>query len=169
MKYVPVSIFLAISIIIIFLLYVTNVIKTVPCQKGVLGSFYRNFVHVEFYHVFVNLYALYTISRVEREIGFKKFVGLIVYLLVLNTILEVSLHKINPNIKCSVGFSGVLMGIMVWELVCKRKLDLYLLSAIVIMVVFPSIKSKKVSLSGHLIGAFSGALAGLVCRAYQKN
>ena len=46
-KIVPISSFIAVSIITIFSLYITNVIKTIPCGDTVLSSFYSNFLHIE--------------------------------------------------------------------------------------------------------------------------
>ena len=76
-KIVPISSFIAVSIITIFSLYVTNVIKTIPCGDTVLSSFYSNFLHTEPAHLIGNLTALYALSRVERAIGSKQFIALI--------------------------------------------------------------------------------------------
>ena len=38
-KDIPVSLFLAVSIVIVFALYVTTAIKTIPCGKDILSSF----------------------------------------------------------------------------------------------------------------------------------
>lgn len=159
---VPVSIFLAVSIIIIFSLYTTTAIKTVPCGDTVMSSFMSNFVHVKPYHMMANLYALYAITRIEREIGPKKFFGLVIFILGMNVIAETSMKKLKPDLPCSIGFSGVLFGITAWDLVRTKKLDFYLVSSIICMVALPSFKSENISLLGHTVGAISGVISGLL-------
>lgn len=159
---VPVSAFLGVIIIVVFSLYLTTAIKTIPCGKDVLSSFYSNFVHIEPYHLIANLYALYALSRVEQRIGSKQFVAIVIFSLFFNTLVETGIHKLNENIPCSIGFSGVLFGIMTWELVTSKKIDLYLLTAIAGMVILPSIYNPKASLIGHAIGAISGVASGLI-------
>ena len=160
-KNTPVSAFFSVVIIIVFLLYFTSIFKTIPCGNTVLDQFYSNFIHTDIYHISANLYAL---SRVERKMGTKKFLYLIIFLLVFNTILEILAKKLKPELQCSIGFSGVLYGVMTWELVTEKDLDMYILSSIIIMTVLPSLKSKNISLLSHGIGAFSGIISALVYR-----
>lgn len=160
LKEIPVSLFLSVSIIIIFSLYLTTAIKTIPCGNDVMSSFFSNFVHVDSYHLMSNLIALYALSRVERDIGVKKFIGLILFLLIFNTIAETIIHKAYPQMKCSIGFSGVLFGIMTWEIITKKDLDFILILSIVIMVI-PSVQNPKVSFTGHAVGAIAGVIGGL--------
>ena len=158
---VPVSSLLAVIIIVIFALYFTTAIKTIPCGKDVMSQFYSNFVHVKPWHLITNLFTLYALSRVEENIGSKKFFSLIAFSLVVNTLLEVGLHKI-IKLPCSIGFSGVLFSVITWEMVTTKTFDLYLLLSIFAMVIIPSLQSKKVSLTGHLVGAISGVISGLL-------
>jgi membrane associated rhomboid family serine protease len=160
-KIVPVSSLLAVIIIVVFSLYFTTAIKTLPCGQDVMSSFYSNFIHVEPQHLIVNLYALYALSRVEEKIGPRKFISIITFSLIFNTIVETSIYKW-MNVPCSIGFSGVLFSILTWEMVTTKKLDLYLLSAVVSMVVIPSIMDKKVSFTGHAVGAISGVISGII-------
>ena len=158
---VPVSSFLAISIIFVFSLYITTLIKTIPCGKDLMSVFYSNFVHVDVYHLSGNLLALYALARVEKDIGSKPFAGLIGFLLMFNSILEVMLHKMFPDdVPCSIGFSGILFGIAAYELITTKKIDVILVLSIIFMVVLPSYKNAKASLSSHIIGALSGIIAG---------
>ena len=85
-KNVPVSVFLAVGVIVIFSLYATTALKEIPCGKDVMSLFYSNFVHVDVYHLLSNIFALYALSRVEITIGSKKFIALIVFLLLFNTL-----------------------------------------------------------------------------------
>lgn len=161
-KNIPVSMFLAISIIVIFLLYVTTIIKSVPCGKDLKSVFVNNFIHIDFYHLISNLIALYSLARIEESIGIKRFIILVSFILIFTSITETIIHKIFPSIPCSIGFSGVLFGLTSWEYVTNKKLDLGLLGSIALVTIIPSFKSSKVSLAGHAIGSISGVIAGLI-------
>jgi len=161
-KDIPVSLFIAVSIVVVFSLYLTTAIKTIPCGKNVMSSFMSNFVHLDPYHLMANLFALYALSRVERDIGGKRFMGLIIFLLIFNSIAEVTAHKLFPEMPCSIGFSGVLFGIMTWEIVSKKELDIILVASIAAMVVLPSVQNPKASLMGHAVGAVAGVVGGLL-------
>ena len=102
-KDVPVSVFTAIFIIIIFSLYITSAIKTIPCTKDIKSIFLSNFVHIEPYHLLANLFAIYSLARIEIQIGWKKFLGLLLFLLIFNTVIEITIHKLYSKIPCSIG------------------------------------------------------------------
>jgi len=161
-KDVPVSVFVALSMIVVYLLFNAKVVTALPCGKGIHEVFMSNFVHVDKIHLISNLYALYAISRVEQEMGFQPFIWLLIFLLIFNTLAEVVVKYIWKDFPCSIGFSGVLFGLMTWELMSKMKFDVELIISIVIMVVGPSLRNNKVSLSGHAIGAVSGIIGGLL-------
>ena len=162
LKNIPISLSLAIVNIIIFSLYLTTAFKHIPCNKDAISIFWCNFIHIEPSHLMANLYALYALSRVERDIGSKKFTALIIFLLIFNSIMETIMHKIFPTIPYAIGFSGVLFGIMTWEIVSKQKLDMVLVSSIAAMVIIPSMKNSNTSFMGHSIGAISGIIGGLL-------
>lgn len=147
-KDIPVSVFIAISMIVVFLLINAKVIVSLPCGKGIHEVMMSNFVHADAMHLVSNLYALYAISRVEQDMGFMSFIWLLIFLVVINTLAQFADHSIWKDLPCSIGFSGILFGLFTWELVSK-KVNVELHLAIVIMVVGPSIQNKKVSLSGH--------------------
>jgi len=165
---VPVSVIIATSIIVIFGLYTTTIIKSIPCGKGVIDIFISNFIHMDPYHLVANLYSLYSLSRVEQDIGSKKFIGLIVFLLIFNTVLESAIHTAIPSIPCGIGFSGVLFGVTAWEIVSKKKLNWWLITSILGTVVIPSVKNSNISLMGHLVGSIVGIIGGLVWKKIQK-
>jgi membrane associated rhomboid family serine protease len=166
-KNIPVSLFFSISIIVIFALYITTAIKSIPCGKDIFSVFYSNFIHVDIYHLTGNILALYSLSRVERAIGVKKFFGLIIFLLIFTTIAEVTFYKMYPKEPCSVGFSGVLFGIVSWELITTKKLDYTLLLSIFFMVILPSLTNSKISLTSHIIGAMAGIVGGVIWKKFN--
>ena len=168
-KDVQVSAFVGLSIVIVFILFNIQVINALPCGTGIHEVFLSNFVHIELSHLISNLYALYALSRVEQEMGFKPFIWLLIFLLLFNTLVEFLARKIWKNMKCSIGFSGILFGIATWELVSKKQLNIEILLAIVIMVVGPSIQNNRVSLTGHVIGSISGIIGGVLWKILNKE
>ena len=159
---VPVSVFLAVSIVVVFSLYATSALKSIPCGHDVMSVFYSNFVHVDWSHLLVNLFALYALSRVELATGGKNFTALVVFLLIFTSVAEVIAKRFFPGLPCSIGFSGVLFGIATWEMVTTKEIDFLLVASVVAMVVLPSLQNPKVSLMGHAVGAVAGVLGGLL-------
>jgi membrane associated rhomboid family serine protease len=160
---VPICVGLATIIVIIFSLYFTTLVKTLPCGSGVMDRFYSNFVHTTIPHMIGNLIGLYALARVEKNMGTKKFAILVAYLLIFNTLAESLLHTLVPSTPCSIGFSGILFGILTWELVTHKGIDKTILASILLITVFPTIvKGDKVSLGGHLIGSLSGVIGALL-------
>ena len=168
-KDVPISTFIGLSIVIIFMLFNANIISYIPCGDGIHEVFYSHFVHTDMAHLLSNLYALYAISRVEQMMGFRSFFWLIVFILALNTLAEYFARKYIKGMKCGIGFSGILFGLMSWELMTKQDVDIQIIFAIALMVVTPSLKNKKVSLAGHMIGAVSGIVASVMWKMINQN
>ena len=161
----PICSFISVLIILIFSLYATNAIKIVPCEKDMLSIFMSQFVHTDFFHLASNLYGIYSLSRVEHKYGPKKFVFLILFLLIFSTIFEIILHKIIKT-PCSIGFSGILYGIFTFETITdKKNIDYNLFLSIIFNIISSKIFQKKISLTGHIIGAITGILGAII---YKK-
>lgn len=165
----PVSMFVAISMIVIFLLFNANILTSIPCNKKIHEVMMSNFIHVDPMHLVSNLYALYVISRLEKEMGFGSFMWLLIFLVVFNTLAEITAKSIWKDLQCGIGFSGILFGLFTWELASKKTIDVELILAIVAMVAGPSLQNKQISLSGHAIGAVSGIVAGILWKFFNKS
>jgi len=152
---VKISIFLLTSIIVVFLLYVTNIIKSIPCQKNLLSNFYSNFFHIEITHLISNIIGLYALSRIERNIGIKKFIKLIILILLFNSVFETILYMLFPNMLCSIGISGILYGLITYEICTNKEIDYVLIIYIFSNIMIPY---KNVSISSHIIGSISGII-----------
>lgn len=159
---VRVCAFLGVSILVIFLLYATSIIKSVPCSNDTVSLFISNFIHTDISHFLANMYGLYAMARIEEEIGSKQFIKLVVFLLVCNTIGELIIHKIDRSIPCAIGFSGVLFGLLAWDVFTYHGIDVTTLTAVAFAVALPSFTSKKASLSGHAVGAVSGIIGAYI-------
>ena len=162
---------LFLSLMIVSGLYFTSIIKRMPCGGNLTDRFYSNFVHTDFIHLIKNLYVLYSLSRVEKDLGSKTFTKLIVFLLISNTVIESIFRKIFPRITCSVGFSGILIGVTIFDLFNEDdKYDKGLLTSVVIEFFYPILKDNKVSMSGHITGMISGFISSIIwLKLYKKK
>lgn len=159
----PVCAFISVLIIIIFSLYTTSVFKSIPCEKDMVSIFICNFIHIDLFHLIANLYAIYSLSRVEILLGSRKFFILVLFLSIFNTIFESILHKI-INTPCSIGISGILYGVITFEILLTKNIDYNGLFAIFLNIYASSMSNTKSSLSGHMIGAISGILGSLILK-----
>lgn len=167
-KEYPICSFISVLIITIFSLYLTNAIKTIPCEKDMVSIFMSQFVHTDFLHLLSNLYGLYSLSRIENKYGPKKFFGLLIFLLLINAAAESVLHKIIKS-PCSIGFSGILYGVLTFEMICdKNNLDYVLLGSIITNIFVTKIFKSNVSLQGHIIGAITGIISGIMFKNFFK-
>ena len=161
LKKLPVCTFIGVSLIIIFLLYNTKVLNSIPCGGSFKEIFCSNFCHIDPLHLITNLFYLYVLSTIEQEMGAKSFIWLIVLLLLLNTLIEYFARIIFKYSKCSIGFSGILFGMMAWQLLTKNEFDPLIIIAIGISIISSS-KYKDVSLFGHVLGAITGIIGALI-------
>lgn len=159
-KQVPVCSFLITTMVIIFLLYATTILKSIPCGNDILTKFQSQFVHTDLFHMVSNVVSLYALTRIELQLGMKPFILLMLFLLVSSSIMESIVHRLYPNIQCSIGFSGILAGMLTWEYVVSDKFDWYSFIASLILLLNPS--KQDTSVLGHLIGAICGILCGMI-------
>jgi membrane associated rhomboid family serine protease len=159
---IPVTVFVSVILVVVFLMYLSGKIRSLPCGSGVNKAFMRHFVHIDPMHLLINLYAFYVLSRVEVQMGSGPFLGLLVFLLIVNMAIEVVLHILNPEFPCSIGFSGILFGIAAWELFVANEVNTGLLLLLAAMVINPSLQNPRASLLGHSIGAIAGVIGALL-------
>lgn len=165
----PISSFIATSLVVIYLLFNMNILSEIPCGKNIGNVFFSNFTHIEYSHLISNIYSLYAISRIERQLGMKKFICLLIFLLMFNTIVTWLARLYIKNWNCSIGFSGILFGLLSWEIFSNKSVDINIIISIVILVITPSINGKNISFIGHLLGAISGIIGGLLWKILVKK
>lgn len=162
----PVTTTLSVLMVVILILYSVGYLKNFYCENNVINGLNRTFIHGSWDHILANILAFYALSRIEIKHGSGFFISLILQIAVLAALIEFVARKF-IHLKCSVGFSGVLFGLLAWELVSKKsKVDKQVLYTLAIAIILPSLVSEKTSFSGHLIGAISGLLIGF---ANPKN
>jgi membrane associated rhomboid family serine protease len=163
LKDVPVSTSIGLSLILVFILYYLKIIKK-PCANDYGTIFSSNFFHSDFTHLAVNLFSLYTICILEKDIGSSTFLILIAFSLLFNTLMEYLIHTVYKDLPCSVGFSGVLLSIIAFEIMVSRNVNVFVILGIFAAVALFSIQNKKASFIGHTVGVVSGVVAGLIYR-----
>lgn len=163
----PVFALISSGLIFITILYVFGVLKELPCGEGPLNGLNRAFVHVDSAHIISNLFVFYILSRIEVTHGAGVFILLIVQITFIATVFELILKEL-IDIPCSIGFSGVLFGLAVWELLYDKNIDLALLFGVAAMVITPSLHNPRASLIGHGLGAIAGLLVSLYYKPMKK-
>ena len=161
MKNNPITSFLTVVIVVLFSLYYTSILKTIPCEKNMKSIFISQFIHIDFFHLISNLYGFYALSRVELAMGPKKFFILVLFLLIFNTIFEFILHRLLKT-PCSIGISGILYGIVTFELLSNKIVDYHGILSIFLSIYSSYTSTINSSLYGHLIGGFSGILGSII-------
>lgn len=165
----PICSLLCTVIIVVFSLYFTNVIKGYSCNKDIVSTFCSNFVHIDRIHLFSNVLTLYSMSEIEKKMGSYNFLKLVVLCLTINTILETTLHKINKELKCSIGISGLLISIIVYDTFVYHEINTNLLLSLFVLIFFTPIKHECISIYGHLIGFISGIILVLFLKFPLNN
>ena len=167
-KKVRVSIFVAIILIIVFVLFNTNILNKLPCENNISDVFASTFTHIEVVHLLSNLIALYTLSRVENDMGSKSFLWLLIFLISFNTLVEYLIKNI-LNTSCSIGFSGILFGIMTWEIISEKSVSFDIILSIVAITFGSSFHTKNISIESHIIGVISGIVGALAWKSIHNK
>lgn len=149
------SIIIGVFLFLVYIGYYTKYLTNIPCDSTLVSKFCSNFVHIDSIHLILNLLGLFIISNLEKEIGTKKFISVVISISVLLSILETFLHQ-----KCSIGFSGVLYGLFAYEMMYNKYVDYDLLLTLILMFLFST--DTKISHTGHALGFFAGFLVSLI-------
>ena len=150
-----------VSILIIFIL--------VFVQFGEIGSpncldksynqyIYRSFMHQDLNHLSTNIFTLWNLSELEKEFTALQFIYIVTFLLVASTAIHFLMDKITRTKNCAIGFSGVLFGMLVFQL-GKQGFDIITVGQMVLLLVLPSLTRTNISFTGHLSGVIAGILA----------
>lgn len=156
---------ITIVLVAVYAAYAVGKFKTLPCEAGWLQAFKRNFIHVDLTHLVANLASFWILSRIEMQHGSVNYAVLIAALLALFTTGEVLLNRGKKPKQCAIGFSGILFGLLAWEVVTNHvNLNAQLLVALILSVVGTSMKNPRASLKGHAMGVVVGLIVGAITR-----
>ena len=146
-----ISLYIALINIVIYLLIQMKFFDTVNiCNDDILSRIQGSLVHVNFTHLAMNLIGLYILSEIEKVIGSENFIKLVLFIIALSSIIETVLKT-----SCSIGFSGVLYGLLAYEMFIKKKIKLDII-IVLVSLCFINDNNSNISHSGHLIGFISG-------------
>lgn len=129
----------------------------IPCSPDYVSTLSRNFIHLDNIHLFSNMYTFYYLSQVERSMGSVPYLSLIGVLVIIQTTLEWIISNFY-DLKCSIGFSGILYGLLVWYIYYYQNLNYQIFAGIFATLVTSSLQNPRLSFAGHLIGFVSGLI-----------
>ena len=147
-----ISIFISIILSLIYFFYNSKILKTIPCNKELSSKFLCNFIHTNHVHLIANLLGLYFISELETQIGSSNFLTLVILITLILSIFE----SVVKN-ECSIGISGVLYGLVAYEMFKFKNIDYNVIYTLVLLFLFSS--NSKISHIGHLLGFIAGLTA----------
>lgn len=154
--------------IIITLLYYTKVLNYVPCDVSFNEQLYRTFIHIDMFHLLINLYAYNTlITKLNSYMSHGNIFGLLIMIIVIDWIIGY-LYNYYYDSACSIGFSGILFGLLAWDYLYHDDFNSNTIIMILISSIYPSLNNAKSSLSGHIIGSLSGLIAFLLSKSFGK-
>ena len=95
---------------------------------------------------------IYFISELEIKIGSSNFLTLVILITVILSIFEYAVKS-----GCSIGISGVLYGLVAYEMFKFKNVDYNVLFTLVLLFLFSG--DSKISHTGHLLGFIAGLTA----------
>lgn len=158
-KYRPVSIGLGATLATVFGLYRSGKFQTLDCSNTYGATVKRDFIHLDTYHLLVNLLSLFYVSGLEAQIGSVRFLALVGSIVLIAALATMGITRLF-NVKCSIGFSGIILGLMAFALLTGRK-ELNWVPLLYLVAVSVAPTGQNISVSGHLIGIATGVVLAL--------
>jgi membrane associated rhomboid family serine protease len=121
----------------------------------------RSFLHQDLNHLSTNIFSLWNLLELEKEFKTSKFIMIVLFLLFASAGIHFIMDKVTGNKNCAIGFSGVLYGMIVFQIMLNG-LDIYRAGELLLLILLPSLTRSNISVSGHLSGAIAGLLAGIL-------
>lgn len=156
-KPAPVTMLLAIFLVLIYLIHSRRPIESLPCRDGVWPTIQRNFIHIELSHLLSNLVGFLFLARWEQQIGSLRFGKAAIFTTVFIVLIETIIKKFF-QLNCSIGFSSILFGLFAWHFV-HIGADINLVLSLIFILMYPSFHDPKSSIVGHAIGIAGGLMA----------
>lgn len=133
-----------------------------------LRQLYHSLTHGNLLHLAINLYTFYQLSILETQLGSKNYFILLIAILFLSSGIYLLMNKLlyGNKIVCSVGFSGVLFGLIVWSrFIMNGSFNTTDMKMLLVLLILPTLRNPQISFMGHL----SGLLAGLILWPILSN
>ena len=149
----PVVTYKILGILLIIFMSELNMYST---GIDIFDYYLRTGYHVDMSHLLANGLSLIFLSPMESILGWQKFLFAILFIWLLSTLLLFLFHKIFPQRKSvTVGFSGVIFGLMVIYLSLLNK-DQMLSIIALIMSIIPQFFVRGISFEGLLSVIIAG-------------
>ena len=147
------------SILFIF----TFLDKQNACQPTIINAFTRQLYHGDINHLAFNFIAFANLTHQITQItGLFTYMIIFALIFVLMVILDYIFYGLGL-IECSIGFSGVVFGLLGWVFLHQRGFNLQLLVDLALLLA-PSLTTPGISFTGHLLGLVAGMLVYPVTR-----
>ncbi len=132
----------------------------VDCRdQGFVQQLIHSLIHISVGHLLINLWSFYELSYLEHTYGSLNYFLLLVSLLVISSGIYwlINTYVLGSPI-CSIGFSGVILGLMGWArmLSTEGRLDLNEFQRWLVILIGPIIQNPRISLLGHASGLIAG-------------
>ena len=125
-------------------------------KNEMVNYFLRTFYHADLNHIIANGISFYSLSFIENVLGSGQFLFAMIFIWMISTIILYSIHSIFPSRKkLTVGFSGVIFGLMVIYVFLMNKSPGISMAGLIISII-PQLVFPGVSFEGHLSGIIAG-------------
>jgi membrane associated rhomboid family serine protease len=140
----------------------------VPCEDNIGHALQRPWLHVNWSHLLANLVAFWALIEIERRMGSGAFALLLAFLFL--TVVLMDLVMPSSIDKCSIGFSGVVLGLVIWDAFDRGALafDWAAILAILWIWIGPVLQNPRISLWGHLYGILAGLIAAFITSRFLR-
>lgn len=155
---------------IMFLVYLTPA-NNFNTSNEAINYLLRSFYHANIQHIVANAISFYSLSFIEDVMGSTSFIIMMVFLWIVSSMLLYIYHLIFPSRKVyTVGFSGIVFGMMVVYLSLMGQSPLIGITGLVISIL-PQLFVPGISHEGHICGIIAGAIYILLfpTKKYMNN
>jgi membrane associated rhomboid family serine protease len=127
------------------------------CQKTFIAHLSNTFMHASTLHIIGTVLALGIMSRIEYDQGSLTFTLLVTSLVILSSLLEYQLRLCDKSAPCGIGFSGIVIGLVAFEL---KDTTLMQATPLLMTLLYPALINPSISFEGHAIGVIAGLFMG---------
>jgi rhomboid domain-containing protein 1 len=125
---------------------------------GIIDYPLHSLYHANIEHLIANNISLYSLSFIEDIIGGKQFLFAIIFIWIVSSILLYIEFTVLPSRKVyTVGFSGVIFGLIVIYFTLLNQSPTITLAGLIISIL-PQLATPGISFDGHLCGIIAGIL-----------
>lgn len=142
--------------------------KTYPCDKTFPNAIVRQFYHSSPSYLISNIFAFTQSSfKLTQTLGIKRYSAIVTSIFALDVISNFYLYGIDL-VDCSMGFSSVVFGLIAYESLYYKKINMGMLLDITIMIL-PSLFSTRKIFWGNVSGMIVGIIVYFIFSHNNKH